>query len=418
MRTKQSNHPWRRRSTCATRVICLVSLFATLLPSVCFAASGPRIDRDDKSASRYRIELAPTDNNRSRHVVIVRGLSTKQLAKLKSAKWNTAQWNKLFSLLTGEAADLPAVTGDYAVQKDRLVFTPRYPLRKGLAHRVVFSPGALPGAADADATPIVKRFSLPKPRISATTSVARVYPSGNKLPENLLKFYLEFSAPMRQGDVYQYIKLRRTDGTLVDLPFLELDEELWDNTGTRLTLLIDPGRIKRGLKPREDVGPVLQEGESYTLRIDAKWPDAQGNPLIKPFAKHFKVGPPDEQQPDPKRWKLTAPPAETDQSLVVEFPEPLDHAMLHRVLRVVDSQGKPLKGKILVDRGETRWQFQPSAAWTAGHYRIVIDTTLEDRAGNSIGRPFDVDVFESIQQRIETKTVSRGFDVENRNPKR
>ncbi|MCH8924107.1 MAG: hypothetical protein IIA67_13285, partial [Planctomycetes bacterium] len=151
-------------------------------------------------APPYRIELKPTDDNRNRQSVIVRGLSTKQLAKLKSAKWNTAQWNKLLSLLTGNADDLPAVTGEYSVQKDRLVFRPRYPLRKGLAYRVVFSPGVIPGAAKADTTPIVKRFSLPKPRARATTSVAHVYPSGNKLPENLLKFDLEFSAPMRQGE--------------------------------------------------------------------------------------------------------------------------------------------------------------------------------------------------------------------------
>lgn len=396
-----------RRDAGATIAMC----FAALLSSVCFAASGPMVDCSKATGSPYRVALERTEDDRSPQIVTVRGLSAKQLAKLKSAKWNTAQWNQLLSLRTGEAADLPAVTGEYAVQKDRLVFTPRYPLRKGLAYRVVFSPGAIPGAANADATPIVKRFSLPKPRASATTSVTHVYPSGDQLPENLLKFYLEFSAPMRQGEVYQYIKLLQADGNIVDLPFLELDEELWDNTGTRLTLLIDPGRIKRGLKPREDVGPSLEAGKSYTLRIDARWPDAKGNRLTKGFAKHFKVGPPDDVQPDPRRWKLASPPAAGSKSLVVEFPEPLDHAMLHRVLRVVNSEGKPLQGKITVDRGETRWQFKPAAAWAAGRYDLVIDTILEDRAGNSIGRAFDVDVFKSIERRVETKTVSRSFQV-------
>ena len=433
MSTKHSTPSWHRRPACgasrqrrrdagATLVIGLALFFAALLPSGCFAASGPTIECSENAAPRYRIEIKPTNDDRSRRVVTVRGLSAKQLAKLKSAKWNTAQWNQLLSLRTGEATDLPAVTGEYTVQRDRLAFTPRYPLRKGLAYRVVFSPGAIPGAANADATPIVKRFSLPKPRASATTTVTHVYPSGDKLPENLLKFYLHFSAPMRQGNVYQYIKLLRADGSgegnIVDLPFLELDEELWDNSGTRLTLLIDPGRIKRGLKPREDVGPSLEAGKSYTLRIDARWPDAKGNRLTKGFAKHFKVGPPDDVQPDPRRWKLASPPAAGSKSLVVEFPEPLDHALLHRVLRVVNSEGKPLQGKITVDRGETRWQFKPAAAWAAGRYDLVIDTILEDRAGNSIGRAFDVDVFKSIERRVETKTVSRSFDVESPSPKR
>jgi hypothetical protein len=389
----------------------ILACLATLLPSVCFAASVPKAQCADRSAAPYRVELQRAKDDRGPHVVIVRGLSSKHLKRLKNVKWDTAQWNKLLSLHTGDAADLPAVTGEHAVREDRLVFVPKYPLRKGLSYRVVFLPGAIPGAEDAAAAPIVKRFSLAKPKIVASTSVAQVYPTGDKLPENLLKFYLEFSAPMSQGEVYQYIRLLKADGNAVDLPFLELDEELWDNTGTRLTLLIDPGRIKRGLKPREDVGPALLEGKSYTLRIDAKWPDAQGNPLTKPFAKRFKVGPPDEIQPDPKRWKLAAPRAATKQPLVASFPEPLDHAMLHRVLRVVDSQGKPITGQVSVDRGETRWQFKPATAWTAGRYRMVIDTTLEDRAGNSIGRAFDVDVFKSIQRRVETKTVSRGFVV-------
>ncbi len=56
-------------------------------------------------------------------------------------------------------------------------------------------------------------------------------------------------------------------GRKLDVPFLEVGEELWDPTGTRLTLLLDPGRIKRGLKPREDLGPILEAGsEVHTGR--------------------------------------------------------------------------------------------------------------------------------------------------------
>ena len=49
----------------------------------------------------------------------------------------------------------------------------------------------------------------------------------------------------------------------MDAPFLELDEELWSPDGTRFTLVFDPGRIKRGLKPREEAGPILEAGKSY-----------------------------------------------------------------------------------------------------------------------------------------------------------
>jgi hypothetical protein len=41
----------------------------------------------------------------------------------------------------------------------------------------------------------------------------------------------------------------------------------------------------------------------------------------------------------------------------------------------------------------------------------VADTGLEDLAGNHIGQPFDLDVFNKVTERIETKTVSLPFRV-------
>ena len=64
----------------------------------------------------------------------------------------------------------------------------------------------------------------------------------------------------------------------LDLPLLELDQELWDREGQRLTVLFDPGRIKRGVLPRDEVGSALFEGSAYTLVIDSKWHDANGAP--------------------------------------------------------------------------------------------------------------------------------------------
>src|SRR5581483_5374373 len=110
--------------------------------------------------------------------------------------------------------------------------------------------------------------------------------------------------------------------------FLELGEELWDPKGVRFTLLIDPGRIKRGLKPREEIGPVLEDGKSYTLVIDKGWPDARGNPLKADFRKSFRASPPIEKAIDPAAWKIAAPPAGGSAALEVTFPRPLDHAML------------------------------------------------------------------------------------------
>src|SRR5262249_27975304 len=153
-----------------------------------------------------------------------------------------------------------------------------FPLEPGLNYRCVLQ---------TDGGTITAEFSIPKPPSTPTTGVRHVYPTRNKLPENQLKFYLHFSAPMSQGDSYRHVHLMDAAGKEVKFPFLELEQELWDPSGTRFTLFLDPGRIKRGLKPREELGPALEDGKNYTLLIDRDWPDARGNPLKETFRKAF-----------------------------------------------------------------------------------------------------------------------------------
>ena len=111
---------------------------------------------------------------------------------------------------------------------------------------------------------LVAEFSLPEQPAPSTTNVTEVYPSATTLPENLLRFYIHFSAPMAQGQAYQHITLLNDAGKPIESPFHDLKEELWDREGKRFTLYIDPGRIKRGLKPREEARP-LQRHSVRTL---------------------------------------------------------------------------------------------------------------------------------------------------------
>src|SRR5205823_4904480 len=154
-----------------------------------------------------------------------------------------------------------------------------------------------------------------------TAVVTAVYPSADVLPENALRLYVHFSTPMARGGAYEHVRLLR-DGKPVEGTFLELGEELWNADGTRFTLFFDPARVKRGLKPREELGPALEEGKAYTLVIDRTWPDENGVPLKEGFRKAFKVGPPDDAPVDPAKWQI-APPAGA-KPLAVTFEKPLD----------------------------------------------------------------------------------------------
>jgi hypothetical protein len=210
----------------------------------------------------------------------------------------------------------------------------------------------------------------------------------------LLKFYLQFSAPMSGGHIYEHIHLRDDNGKEVQLPFLEIDEELWDPTMTRLTLFLDPGRIKRGVRPLEELGPALQSGKKYTLRITRDWRDAMGAPLVEDFPKTFAVTPPDREPPNPLRWKIAAPKAKSREALTVNFDEPLDHALALRILRVVDSKGESVEGSVQIDGADRSWSFVPKARWERGAHKLIVPTIIEDLAGNNVGKPFDVDLQE------------------------
>ena len=361
----------------------------------------------------------------------VLGLPFEQLEQLLEIELSASEWARVFAVYVAAAAaagddapDVPPIVGRYGVKNGALRFEPRFDLTPGLEYRAVFSRSELdriaplflpvPDGAQASGSSDVleARITLPSPPKVATTTVLEVYPTARTLPENQLKFYLHFSAPMWKGEAYSHVRLVHSSGREVDLPFLELDEELWDWDGTRLTLFIDPGRIKREVTPHEELGPALTYGETYELRIDASWRDAKKNRLKRSYTKTFRVGPPDYDPPDPETWSIQAPDAGTMDPLTVKFPEPLDHALLERVVWVADDDGNQLSGDVGVTTGEREWTFTPSAPWQAGEHKLIALSTLEDLAGNGIDRPFEVDVFQKVGKHVDVTRVEVPFSVE------
>lgn len=331
----------------------------------------------------------------------------------RAAAWekNSPEWAMLLTIRSAAAgpagADpaLPPMAGSHEYVDGVLTFHPRFPLARGVKYIASLARG---GAGE----PWRAELSLPPLDRTPVAEVAAIFPTAGDVPENLLKFYLVFSQPMSRGEAYRHVRLLEESGERVDLPFYELDEELWDPAGERFTLRFDPGRIKRGLKPREDHGPALEAGKRYKLAIDASWHDAEGRPLKQGIEKSFRVGPPDDTQPDPRTWTLRPPPAETAQHLAVLFPEPLDRAMLERSLTVLDPAGDRVAGSVTVGDGERRWQFDPKRPWKAGRHTLAVDADLEDLAGNSPARPFEVDVQETVTETPPVETVYVPFDVQ------
>jgi len=307
-----------------------------------------------------------------------------------------AGWASVFTVSTGP--DVPPLFGSYSIEKGALTFRPRFPLAPGVTYYAVLH---VAGGPDVKAV-----FHGPEPAAAPPTHVVAMFPSAATLPSNQLKLYLVFSAPMQSGDVWPKIHLIDQNGKPSVLPFVELPQELWNPDHTRLTLLFDPGRIKRGVRPNVDMGPVLEEGKRYTLVIDRELKDGHGVALEAAFRHEFTAGPAERRGIDLNQWKITAPAAATVNPLVIDFDRPLDYALLQDVFQIPG-----VAGSVSLGPGETQWRFQPSQRWKVGEYSLIVDMALEDLAGNRIGRPFDVDTLVSPAERITKPTTSLTFRV-------
>ena len=222
------------------------------------------------------------------------------------------------------------------------------------------------------------------------TRVVAVRAGGGDVPSNLLRLYVELSAPMEPGSAYEHVHLLDSDGREIHDAFLELREELWSPDHRRLTLLFDPGRVKRGVRANVEMGPPLIAGHRYRLVIDSFWRDARNLPLRGAFTQELRVAGFDSVSPDPARWSSSSPRRNTADSLRIEFGEALDHALAMRMIAVVDSRGSRVPGLITLSEGDRVWTFVPATPWR-DEIRVRIDPALEDLAGNNLVRLFDSD---------------------------
>jgi hypothetical protein len=316
-----------------------------------------------------------------------------------SLKAPASGWESVFVVYAG-TGDVPPLAGSYAVENGALVFRPRFPLAPGPRYRAVFR---------GTGTPVEKTFDGPARSAAPAARVERVYPSSSVLPSNQLRLYIYFSAPMSRGEAGQRIHVLDAEGKPLRDVFLP-GQELWDPENRRLTMTFDPGRIKRDLTSNKAMGPPIAEGKRYTLVVDREWRDANGVAMSEPFSKSFRGGPAVRQPPDPKTWTLSTPPAGSRDPLVVGFGRPMNYTLLLRMLKVAGPRGE-ITGAVDVARDESEWRFTPAAAWNAGSHRLIIDMSLEDLAGNKIGQPFDIDVFERVTERIISSTTSRSFEI-------
>lgn len=275
---------------------------------------------------------------------------------------------------------LPPLVGFYTFVGEDLRFEPRFGFHPEQRYRASTEAGIdLVFAGSEDEL------------ISKPTRIVASYPTASEWPENILRIYLHFSAPMSIGNAAKYVHWLDASGTTQDDSFLELDQELWDPSGTRLTLLFDPSRVKRGLVPHEDLGRALQADQHYLLEVDAAWPDAQGMPLGHGLRREIRAVGEDLSSPLVAAWDLNVPPAGTREPLIITWNESLDAALLLECFEIESAGGLETRGEFKLGTEERSLRFVPAAPWKAEEHVLQVDARLEDVCGNRLNAAFEVD---------------------------
>jgi hypothetical protein len=290
---------------------------------------------------------------------------------------------------TGTPLDdiLPDVLGRHSVFEDGIRFTPHFPFERGLSYRASFDPQPLGRPELSDV--LTLKFALPREQSAGPTAVKHVFPSSDCLPENLLRFYVCFSNSMQRGRVGTEILLLGSDGEPVPDALYRAPVELWDRSMRCLTILLDPGRLKRGVGPNRQLGPALKAGQAYTLAVGAGMTGLSGGQLPETVYKSFRVTDAVREPIAVERWNIVPPETNSRQPLVLIFPRPLDWALLSQTITVASASEQSIDGKTEIDHCERRWSFTSTSPWAAGSYHVRVASSLEDVCGNGVIAAFD-----------------------------
>ena len=257
---------WLGRVSLAASVVVVAGLWVGCSDPVSRAGDGETI-------RPIGIELRVPDDVADALTVDVVGLAPSDLTAIRNAKLTRDEWQTVFRVSVGDQArdvlSLPAVLGSYTVGTDAVRVTPRFGFDPGRPYRVSFDPDALPAGVTASGPGRSLRAlevvvaALPADDAPSTTAVAGVYPTAQRLPENVLRMYIRFSAPMGREGGADYVRLLDATGQVVEDPFLPLDLALWNQDRTRYALFFDPGRVKQGILPNQEMGRAISEGQTY-----------------------------------------------------------------------------------------------------------------------------------------------------------
>src|SRR5580658_8347515 len=157
----------------------------------------------------------------------------------------------------------------------------------------------------------------------------RFEPEAETIPANTLRMYFTFDRAAR-GLIHQSeVKLVGPDGSEIKDAFMNFGQELWSPDGKRLTVLFDPGKVKRDVEAKGEAISPLEQGKSYQIRLGD-------------YVHSFRVSPPVREKLDPNQWKVIGP-SQGSRELEIKFDRVMDAALLLDQIEVIEmKRGAPV----------------------------------------------------------------------------
>ena len=151
--------------------------------------------------------------------------------------------------------------------------------------------------------------------------------------------------------------------------------------GARLTILMEPGRIKRGLGADPSHEPALVVGRTYSLVVHGA--------RAKTARHTFCVSDPVLEAVDETHWRLVSPTVGSLDPAVVHFDRVMDAALCQDEIGVLTSSREVVQTRVSLASDGTSARLIPSHPWLAGEHHLVVSQRLEDVCGNRLGEALD-----------------------------
>jgi hypothetical protein len=218
--------------------------------------------------------------------------------------------------------------------------------------------------------------------------VETIYPQGDTLPENILKFHIKFSKKISPVDVYKHLHFIDHTGTEMTKVILDMQTPIIDETGTVLSFWVDPGRQKRGLLLNELYGVPFKIYNTYTLMVDDQIKNTENQPIQSKYAKTFAIGKPIRKRIDENTDIAVK---KTKDTIVIKTNQEMDYKTVKHYIQLLNEGKNEIPSEIAFFKNEIKIIPTPNQGLSAPYF-LAINPLLEDVCGNNFKYAFDREI--------------------------